>query len=210
MYIPGLLTTLRGDGRTARLAQSSSPTLPPAPPTAAGVLISTLVTVLGLGVVLAVLCILLTTGLFLSTPPKGDKAMIIVVPMAAAFLGGLACVLAGWLVLARGGLAWLGPVLGRLPGAVFIVSTLATLGVGLGMFFSVITWANRSGSWGAAVPIIGCLVGSIAPGLLAAILVVCSTRPPQIISSPLAVGVGWVGLAAVGGWALLVYALFGP
>lgn len=210
MSIPGLLTTLRGDGRGARPTQSSSPTLPPAPPTAAGVLVSTLVTVLGLGVVLAVLCMLLTTGLFLSTPPRGDQAMVILMPMAAAFLGGVACVLAGWLVLARGGLAWLGPALPPLPGAVFILTTLATLGVGLGMFFSVITWANRSGTWGAAVPIIGLLVGCIAPGLLAAILVGCSARPPRVVFRPLAVGAGWVGLAAVVGWAMLAYALFAP
>lgn len=169
-----------------------------------------LVTSLSLGALVAVPFMLLVTGLYLGSPPRGDKAMIVVVPMGASILAGLAYVVAGWVVLARGGLGWLRRVLAPVPGAVLVVSTLATLGVGLGMFFSVITWANRFDRWGALVPIIGWLVGTITPLVLSGLLVRCSAVPPRGITRPLAVSAGWVGLAAVCGWGLLAYAIVGP
>ncbi|MBY0262125.1 MAG: hypothetical protein K2Q20_07255 [Phycisphaerales bacterium] len=204
MPISGLWTSLRA---ASRPDPTVSPPAPVAPPTAAGVLASVLACSLSLG---ALPLVLLVSGLYFATPPKGDKAMIIVVPMGASILAGLAYVVAGWIVLARRGLEWLRPCLPRLPGALAIVTTLATAGVGLGMFFSVITWANRFDRWGAAVLIIGWLLGTITPGVLSGLLVRSSIAPGRGLTRPLGVCAGWIGLAAVGGWMLLGYALFAP
>ncbi len=126
--------------------------------------------------------------------PQGSNAMGLVVPIFMAIIGGVFLLVATWVCVGKGGLAWV-HVLSAPSG---VVATVAALGVGLAANGVLIAWMERMGSW---VPPMGLLCGVVGPLVLGGLLLVSAWDRPE--------SVGAAPLAKIAGGGVAVVALLG-
>ncbi len=165
-------------------------------------MLALLVTLLVLPALLLTLANVGMTAAYTARVPSGPDAMGLIVPFLTSAAAGVLLLLATWICVPTGGLAWISPR----HGVTAALATAVVLGVGLASVGVMAAWMERKGAW---VPVVGALCGGAAPLALGVLLLTCAWRGGQ---SPAAIGAlrgvgAALGLAAVVGYALAAYGL---
>lgn len=144
---------------------------------------SILITLLVIVWVLGVLLNAGLSGMYASSPPKGEQAMGLIVPIFGIAIASIALMLATWICIGRGGFDWVSGT--RLvPTA---AATLVMLGVCVAAAGALGVWMEGQKAFGRGVVPIGVVCGVLVPLAAVVMLLVCA----------------WMDLAEVRGLLLL-------
>lgn len=131
---------------------------------------SILITLLVIVWVLGVLLNAGLSGMYANSPPTGQQAMGLVVPIFGIAIASAALMLATWICVGRGGFDWVSST--RLvPTA---VATLVMLGVCIAAAGALGVWMEGEKTFGRAVVPIGVVCGVLVPLAAVVMLLVCA------------------------------------
>lgn len=139
----------------------------------------TLLAVVGTFLILA--CNAGITGLFLKSPPTGERAVGLLIPIAVLIGAALVLTLASLLVAFRSGRTVVG-LIHSSPIASGALTVAVTFGVVLAALMAFVTWAEpmADGSkFKAIIPVLGFGAGLVGPALLGLALLVGAWMTPQ-------------------------------
>lgn len=139
-------------------------------------MLSILITMVVVPAVLAHLVNVLATEGYTGRVPGGADAMGLVLPLFVSIGGTLALIVASWLCVARGGMAWVGVS----TALAAVLATVVSLGVGLAAIGTLLAWMEKMGTW---VPMAGVLLGGVAPLCLGGLLLACAWMQPAALAT---------------------------
>lgn len=155
-----------------------------------------LITILALASVVLFLANIAATSGYTSRAPSGHNAVGAVVLIFASIGGGIAMLIATWVLGGAGALAWITPR----AGVATLIASGVTLGIAIASAALVMAWMERAGRW--IVPV-GFVCGGLAPIGLGVALVVSAWTPSERLATSTPFLLGMVPLAAVGAAGLI-------
>lgn len=143
----------------------------------------TLLVILGVLVILA--CNAGMTGLFMKAPPRGDRAVGLIVPFVGLIIGAVLIVLAGLLAGMGSGRSAVG-MLRETPAMSGLVVVLVSIGVVIAAFMAFGAWAEPlllGPRFNFVKPLIGWTAGIVGPVMLGAALIAGAWMTPQTLGA---------------------------